>query len=408
MSKPSRVTIGMPRLGETMEQGTIAKWLVDLGSNFKRGDPLLELETDKTLVEYPALGSGTLIETLVESGDIVEIGAPIAIIESDDTWQSVEAPSAIAEPTAPEAGAAPNSATASTNQGEDTQRATPLARRLARTHNVGLDSISGSGRRGRIEARDVENYVAKSSGSSATGVGSRTILTAAHPIIFVHGFAGLGSNWATIRSSLNTKGLANTAPDLPGHGQNELSSNSVQDLINWLIAHLEEQEQPVHLVGHSLGAHVAALAAQARPNFVARLSLVAPVGCGPEINGKFLHGMAAADSVGQLRHFMRLLGAKAAMLPNETLQAMANELAKGRLTALATDVAQGNTQRVDTISAIAKLSQSMPVNAIFGMADSIISKEHVFNMPPQVSLHIIRSGHMPHWDAPGLLEKLIC
>ncbi len=49
------ITLAMPRLGETMEQGTIASWLVEAGQSFKRGDPLLELETDKTLVEYPAL-----------------------------------------------------------------------------------------------------------------------------------------------------------------------------------------------------------------------------------------------------------------------------------------------------------------------------------------------------------------
>ena len=400
MSKPTKVTIGMPRLGETMEQGTIAKWLIDLGSSFKRGDPLLELETDKTLVEYPALGSGILIETLVESGDIVDIGAPIAIIESADTWQSAEEAATATEPSAEKTTVETDFAVTNRHQDEDILRATPLARLLARTHNVGLESVSGSGRRGRIEARDVESHVAKSSAI-------RTIGVAANPIIFVHGFAGLGSNWATMRSGLKAKGIANTAPDLPGHGQNVQPANSVQDLIDWLTAHLAEQEQPVHLVGHSLGAHVAALATQARPNLVARLSLVAPVGCGPEINGNFLRGMAAADSIGQIRDLLRLLGPKASQLPNGTLQAMANEMTKGRLTTLATDVARGDTQCVDTISAIAELSQLMPVNAIFGLADSIISKDHMFNMPPQVSLHAMQSGHMPHWDAPELLEKLI-
>ena len=81
-----KLTLPMPRLGETMDSGTIAGWNVAEGDSFERGDTLLELETDKTLVEYPALESGRLIETLVAEGDVVDVGDPIAIIESEKTW----------------------------------------------------------------------------------------------------------------------------------------------------------------------------------------------------------------------------------------------------------------------------------------------------------------------------------
>ena len=73
----------MPRLGETMDSGTIASWTIAEGDSFERGDTLLELETDKTLVEYPALESGRLIETLLAEGDEASVGEPIAIIETD-------------------------------------------------------------------------------------------------------------------------------------------------------------------------------------------------------------------------------------------------------------------------------------------------------------------------------------
>ena len=76
----------MPRLGETMDSATIAGWNVAQGDSFTRGDTLLELETDKTLVEYPALEAGRLVETLVAEGDVVDVGNPIAIIESEKTW----------------------------------------------------------------------------------------------------------------------------------------------------------------------------------------------------------------------------------------------------------------------------------------------------------------------------------
>ena len=54
-------TLTMPRLGETMEEGRVVNWLVAEGIGFKRGDTIIEIETDKTLVEYPALGDGMLI-----------------------------------------------------------------------------------------------------------------------------------------------------------------------------------------------------------------------------------------------------------------------------------------------------------------------------------------------------------
>ncbi len=68
----------MPRLGETMEEGVIVGWLVEPGVPFKRGDPILELETDKTVVEFPALGDGVLDVVLAGPGDRVAVGAPIA------------------------------------------------------------------------------------------------------------------------------------------------------------------------------------------------------------------------------------------------------------------------------------------------------------------------------------------
>lgn len=414
MNAVSQVKLPMPRLGETMEQGTISNWLVKPGDDFARGDPLLELETDKTLVEYPALGSGKLIETLVEPGDVVDVGAPIAIIETLDAWASVadttaeEAPQ-IAAPTdeTPKISTAPDSAIAGAQYNGDKLRATPLARRLARQAGVDISGFKGTGRRGRVEARDVEYGLEAGTASQPSARINRISANDLSTVIFIHGFAGLGSNWAALRANLQKTGLKTTAPDMPGHGQNSAEANGVEDCISWLEALLNEQDGPVHLVGHSLGAHVAALAADRARSKVGRLTLVAPAGCGHEINGDFLHGMAHAHSAGELAHLLRLLGPKASKLPIDAIEAMSNELAKGRLITLAGAVARGNMQCVDTISVAGALSQEIPVTAIFGIADMIIPKEHMFNMPPRVSSHIIRTGHMPQWDSPALLERLI-
>src|SRR5688572_1582526 len=72
--------VTMPRLSDSMEEGTVLKWLVDEGGEVKRGEPLVEIETDKANMTYDADADGTLIEIVAQEGDTLEIGAVIARI----------------------------------------------------------------------------------------------------------------------------------------------------------------------------------------------------------------------------------------------------------------------------------------------------------------------------------------
>ncbi|URF47236.1 acetoin dehydrogenase dihydrolipoyllysine-residue acetyltransferase subunit [Dinoroseobacter shibae] len=405
MSSPARLTLPMPRLGETMEEATIADWLVQPGQSFKRGDPLLEVETDKTMVEYPALGDGILVETLVGPGDVVEVGTPIAVIETRDAWDSVEEPDAAASsPGAAPSEVAGTAAQALVSPDAARLRATPLARRIARENHIALSQVTGTGRRGRIEAGDVR--VMLTEGASTPAV-IQAAPGATASVYCVHGFAGLGSNWAALRASLQRAGITSSAPDLPGHGRNRVDAGSIEALADWLAADLASQPEPVQLVGHSLGAHVAARAAQRVPSRVARLTLLAPAGCGIEINGAFLSGMAAAPSVGELAHLMRLLGRKAAELDNHALEALSRELQGDRLSALAAAAARADVQRIDTIAPLRSLAGKIPVRAIFGLSDQIIPRDHAFHLPPAVACHMLEAGHMPHWDATEEVASII-
>lgn len=405
MTTKAKLTLPMPRLGETMEEGTIAEWLVQPGQSFKRGEALLEVETDKTMVEYPALGDGTLVETLVASGDVVEVGTPIAVIETGDAWDGIEgADEAEADPQTPSAPKPDDAPQPSRPSATTRLRATPLARRLARQNAIALEQVTGSGRRGRIEAADVRALALASPSALAM---APTAARPTAPVYCVHGFAGLGSNWAALRAGLQRAGLKTKAPDLPGHGRNPVEASDLETIVDWLAADLADQPEPVHLVGHSLGAHVAVRAALRDPSRVVRLTLIAPAGCGIEINGAFLSGMAAAPGAGELPHLMRLLGPQAAQLDSQALNVMAQDLAGGRLTALAHAAARGDGQRIDTIGPLRNLAKLVPVRAIFGLADRIIPREHAFHLPPAVACHMVDSGHMPHWDATEEVAAII-
>ena len=124
-------TVPMPRLSDSMEEGTIASWLVEDGAAVTRGQEVVEVETDKATMPYEAEADG-ILHILVQAGETVPVGAPIAQI----------APEGVAVPAPPNGGGARVSAS-------------PLARRIARELGVDLAALVGSGPNGRVVKRDV-------------------------------------------------------------------------------------------------------------------------------------------------------------------------------------------------------------------------------------------------------------
>lgn len=396
-------TLTMPRLGETMEEGLVVGWLVDVGVAFKRGDPILELETDKTVVEYPALGDGVLQEVLVGAGDRVAVGAAIARAEVANAadWSDGETAAPVAAPApAPLAEAAPTPAR------EDGRiRATPLARRMARTKGVALDAVQGTGRRGRIERADVER--------SAT---AGTDITLVHDIqgsggrmhLLIHGFAGDRSAWAATASQLRRAGHSTATIDLPGHGDTGAEATDLAAMIDAVAAFAATLPGPLVLVGHSMGAAVAVAVAARLGDTVSGLVLLTPAGCGPRIDPEFVHGMARAKAAGEVAHLLRLLGPKGGAVSGAALDQMAAQMARGRLRRLAkTLTSRKGRQRIDLIGPLSSLPATLPVRAIFGLEDGIVSAKDAMNMPPRVAVHFLTTGHMPQWDAPTDVVNLI-
>ncbi|MEV5827787.1 dihydrolipoamide acetyltransferase family protein [Spirillospora sp. NPDC052242] len=168
----------MPRLSDTMEEGVISSWQKQPGDEIAVGDVLVDIETDKAVMEYEAYEAGVLEKILVGDGETAAIGAPIAVVvpkgassgaapaaEPEPEPKAEPEPEAKPEPAAKaEAAPAPAAkpeapAPAPQRTGASRPPASPLARRLARDHGIDLATLSGSGPGGRIVRADIEAAV---------------------------------------------------------------------------------------------------------------------------------------------------------------------------------------------------------------------------------------------------------
>ena len=182
----------MPALSPTMEEGTLAKWLVKEGDTVSSGDLLAEIETDKATMEFEAVDEGTIGKILVAEGtEGVKVNTPIAVLleegESADDIGSTPAPKSEAksEPKAEAASAPAATASAAPPAPEkDGERvfASPLARRIAADKGIDLAAIKGSGPHGRIVKADVESAKPGAAPAPAASAPAAATAPAAAPL----------------------------------------------------------------------------------------------------------------------------------------------------------------------------------------------------------------------------------
>ena len=172
--------IVMPQMGESITEGTISKWMKQVGDKIERDEPLLEISTDKVDAEVPSPVEGTLLEIRAQEGDTVEVDSVVALIGAEGA--AAPAPSAKSEaqiqvesqidaPSQPETPQV-TVATASTSSngsdkplGEQTveelrkTRSSPLVRNIAKQHSVNISQISGTGLSGRVTKKDILSFI---------------------------------------------------------------------------------------------------------------------------------------------------------------------------------------------------------------------------------------------------------
>ena len=174
----ARVEMVMPKMGESIMEGTVLKWLKQVGDAIEQDESVLEVATDKVDTEVPAIYAGVLQEILVQEGEVVAVGAPIAIVETDVAAAGASAP-AVA-PAAPQAAPASNGVATAPEvpylpEPHDPQAGqapavaqpgrfySPLVLSIAREEGISmtdLEYLPGTGSEGRVTKKDILDYVA--------------------------------------------------------------------------------------------------------------------------------------------------------------------------------------------------------------------------------------------------------
>lgn len=139
--------IKMPKLGESVTEGTIVKWLVAPGDKVAKYEPLAEVLTDKVAAEVPSSFSGTVTEIIVGENETVEVDGVICVIETEasSAGRSQPVQPSFQQPAAP-----------SLSPG---RRYSPVVRKLAREHDIELQNVTGTGRSGRVTKKDVMTHI---------------------------------------------------------------------------------------------------------------------------------------------------------------------------------------------------------------------------------------------------------
>jgi len=180
------IVVTMPRLSDTMEEGTVASWMKKVGEHVEEGDILAEIETDKATMEFESFQSGTLLHIGLKEGESAKVDALLAIIGPKGTDVSEIAKNFKTEITSSEKDDVPKTveavkivtpaetkpvATTSVAQTSSNGRLfiSPLAKKLAEEKGINVSQVKGSGENGRIIKRDIENFTPSTSAAASVG-----------------------------------------------------------------------------------------------------------------------------------------------------------------------------------------------------------------------------------------------
>ena len=156
--------ITMPQLGETVTEGTILRWLVQVGDEVKEDDPILEISTDKVDTEVPSPFTGQVTSLLVDEGETVEVGASLLELNGESSTSSVSKETSnkvetVREPVEEVVEVDVEEVRSSVIAKSTNLKLSPVVRKLAFENSVDLEQVTGSGSGGRITRKDIESFI---------------------------------------------------------------------------------------------------------------------------------------------------------------------------------------------------------------------------------------------------------
>ena len=424
------VEIVMPRVDMDMSSGRMGRWHAAEGAHVVKGATLFEIETDKAAMEVDAPASGVLKFVAASEGDVLPVGACIGWIVADGEDFVPSAPSPQRSPGGGGAALPPGSSSPAGREWRDSPsrdgrpigrpslapdedarpRATPAARRMARERGFRLEDVSGSGPRGRVQLRDIEQR--RPAPRSASNIHRLWLQRGAGaPVVFLHGFGADLNGWRPVQRLLPESRPA-LAIDLPGHGLSPLGKEpTFGALVEAARAvMIEEGAREAHLVGHSLGAAVAAAVAHEPPVKALSLMLIAPAGLGEETNGAFFAGFLQADTEAALTPWLHMLvvdpAALGSALARTTLRQRRERPLAAEQRRLAEAILAGGRQGFQVRGLLAE--PKAPTKIVFGIEDRITPAHHADGLSGLIALHRFPGvGHMPHLEARREVAMLI-
>ncbi len=421
----------LPKVDMDMTEGKIAHWYVHNGDQVTRGQVIFEIETDKATMEIEATADGVLqgsdgatgvvlpvghvVGWILQRGEAIPSGSAVPPAQADvtpsvrgSTGQTPPQDAATAVSAADE-----RSSSLSPPRGERVLRATPLARSVARAQGIDLLAVQGSGPNGRVLARDLAQHD-KTAAAGAPGTDALHLhwfhRQAGVPLVLLHGFGTASGSWRLLADQLADVPVLGI--DLPNHGKSPRAHVADLDAVAQMLLQRLDQEgiRTLHLVGHSMGGGAALALAPRLAQRLRSLTLIAPLGLGPQIHGEFIQGLLRASRETSLRPWLRLLFGDPARLTRSFLAAAWSELASPDTRAALTDMAQrllpDGTQADLLRDRLADLA--MPVKLVWGTGDRIVPAEQADGIPGAVALHRLPGiGHLPQIEAVDLVARLL-
>ena len=361
----------MPKWGLSMEAGKVTDWLVAVGDEIDEGADVCEIDTDKIAGELESTWTGVVRALVVDVNESVPVGGTIAVVAPAEVPQE-EIDAVVAE-----------------------------AR--AQLESGAIEDVSGP----KVHTVDVEGRQLSYAVLGDTESGN-------DPVLFVHGYGGDKNSWLFVQEPIAAD-RATYALDLPGHGASskDVGDGTIQTLERAVLGFLHTVGlNRVHLVGHSMGGAVITLVAAdpAAAGKVASLTLISPVGFGPEINAGYLRGFAEAESRRDLKpHLLALFadpGLVNRQLIDDLLKYKRLDGVDQALRSLVQNLVEGDKSAVDVTVELASFGG--PAVAVWGREDKIVPAANAAGLGDAATVHIVDgAGHMAHMEKPHAVVAAI-